>query len=88
MDINIDLEFTGIEQQGPYLFANAQMRIGHPDDAIGFANISVQLPVANRDHSLHALRESLLASVRRAVHTDTLLGWLEEQRAQQPPPSD
>jgi hypothetical protein len=83
MNMNIELEFTGIEQRGPFLFANAHLRIGHPEDTIGFINISAQLPVANRDQSLHALRESLLDLVRQAVNTDTLAGWMTTQRTLQ-----
>lgn len=76
-----EFEFQGIEQRGAYLFVNLHLRIGSDTSKIGFLNFGMQVPIANRDLSLAALREESLALARQAIQTKALVQWMAAQEA-------
>jgi hypothetical protein len=76
-------EFTGIKQLSEYLYASVHVRIGSETDSIGYVNIKIEVPVANREQSLSALREESLALARACIQEAPLLQWANRQRADQ-----
>lgn len=78
----ITFAFAGIEEKSPYLYAIITLRIGREtDDLLGYMNMRLSVPIANRDLSLAALREESLALARETIQTVPLLAWLKAQRA-------
>lgn len=74
--------FAGIDEKSPYLYAIITVRIGQEtDDRLGYMNMRLSVPIANRDRSLAALREESLALARETIQTAPLLAWMTAQRA-------
>lgn len=78
----INFAFAGIEEKSPYLYAIITVKIGREtDETLGYMNMRLSVPIANRDLSLAALREESLALARETIQTAPLLAWMKAQRS-------
>lgn len=78
----INFAFAGIEEKSPFLYAIITVQIGkETDETLGYMNIRMSVPLANRDRPLFALREESLALARATIQTEPLLAWMSAQRA-------
>jgi hypothetical protein len=77
----ISVEFAGMEEKGPYLYAIIHLQIGQEaDEAIGYTNIRISVPITDRGQTLSQLREESLALARQTIQTEPVLAWMEKQR--------
>ncbi len=78
----INFAFAGIDEKSPYLYAIITVQIGEEtDEILGYMNIRMSVPLANRDRTLSELREESLALARETIQTGPLLAWMAAQRA-------
>lgn len=78
----INFAFAGIDEKSPYLYAIITVKIGEEtDETLGYLNIRMSVPLANRDRSLAELREESLVLARETIQTGPLLAWMKAQRA-------